>query len=64
MPMKTPFAALLSLALVTGCARNATVTSYLAVPDAENGSVDVTVYTDGTTDRDHVEIWLREGGVD
>ena len=62
--MKTPVSALLLLALAAGCGRNAAVTSYVAVPDPESGSVDVTVYTDGTTGRDHVEVWLREGGVD
>jgi len=40
----------------------ACVTSYQAVADMESGTVDVTVSTEGATDRDHVEIWLREGG--
>ena len=43
--------------------RNAAVTSYLAVPDVDAGAVDVTVYADGATENDRVEIWLREGGV-
>ena len=43
--------------------RTAAVTSYLAVPDVDAGAVDVTVYADGTTEKDRVEIWLREGGV-
>ena len=43
--------------------RSAAVTSYLAVPDVDAGAVDVTVYADGATENDRVEIWLREGGV-
>ena len=43
--------------------RSAAVTSYLAVPDVDAGAVDVTVYADGVTETDRVEIWLREGGV-
>ena len=43
--------------------RDAAVTSYLAVPDLDAGAVDVTVYTEGTTGDDRVEVWLREGGV-
>ena len=43
--------------------RSAAVTSYLAVPDVDAGAVDVTVFADGTTEKDRVEIWLREGGV-
>ena len=43
--------------------RSAAVTSYLAVPDVDAGTVDVTVYADGATEKDRVEIWLREGGV-
>ena len=43
--------------------RSAAVTSYLAVPDVDAGTLDITVFADGTTDRDLVEIWLREGGV-
>ena len=43
--------------------RTAAVTSYLAVPDVDAGAVDVTVYVDGTTEKDRVEIRLREGGV-
>ena len=43
--------------------RSAAVTSYLAVPDVDAGAVDVTVYADGVTENDRVEIWLREGGV-
>ena len=39
------------------------VTSYLAVPDVDAGTVDVTVFADGTEKGDRVEIWLREGGV-
>ena len=43
--------------------RSAAVTSYLAVPDVDAGTVDVTVYADGASEKDRVEIWLREGGV-
>ena len=43
--------------------RSAAVTSYLAVPDVDAGAVDVTVYADGATEDDLVELWLREGGV-
>ena len=43
--------------------RTAAVTSYLAVPDVDAGAVDVTVYADGVTEKDVVEVWLREGGV-
>jgi beta-galactosidase/beta-glucuronidase len=43
--------------------RSAAVTSYLAVPDIDAGAVDVTVYADGVTEDDRVEIWLREGGL-
>ena len=43
--------------------RTAAVTSYLAVPDVDAGAVDVTVFADGATEADRVEIWLREGGV-
>ena len=43
--------------------RTAAVTSYLAVPDIDAGAVDVTVFADGATENDRVEIWLREGGV-
>ena len=43
--------------------RSAAITSYLAVPDVDAGTVDVTVYADGTAEDDRVEIWLREGGV-
>ena len=42
---------------------SAAVTSYLAVPDVDAGAVDVTVYADGVTENDRVEITLREGGV-
>ena len=42
---------------------SAAVTSYLAVPDIDAGTVDVTVHADGVTENDRVEIWLREGGV-
>ena len=42
---------------------HAAVTSYLAVPDLDAGAVDLTVYTEGTTENDRVEVWLREGGV-
>ena len=42
---------------------SAAVTSYLAVPDVDAGAVDVTVYADGVTESDRVEITLREGGV-
>ena len=41
----------------------AAVTSYLAVPDLDAGAVDVTVYTEGTSEEDRIEVWLREGGV-
>ena len=43
--------------------RSAAVTSYLAIPDVDAGAVDVTVFADGATEKDRVEIWLREGGV-
>ena len=43
--------------------RSASVVSYLAVPDIDTGTVDVTVFTEGTEADDRVEIWLREGGV-
>ena len=43
--------------------RRAAIASYLAVPDVDAGTVDVTVYADGATEDDRVEIWLREGGV-
>ena len=41
--------------------RTAAVTSYLAVPDIDAGTVDVTVFADGATEKDLVEIRLREG---
>ena len=41
--------------------RAAAVTSYLAVPDVDAGTVDVTVFADGATEKDLVEIRLREG---
>ena len=41
--------------------RTAAVTSYLAVPDVDAGTVDVTVFADGATEKDLVEIRLREG---
>jgi beta-galactosidase/beta-glucuronidase len=41
--------------------RTAAVTSYLAVPDIDAGAVDVTVFADGATEKDLVEIRLREG---
>ena len=43
--------------------RKAAITSYLAVPDVDTGSVEVTVDAEGASDSDRVEIWLREGGV-
>ena len=43
--------------------RTAAIASYLAVPDVDTGTVDVTVYADGTVEGDRVEVWLREGGV-
>jgi beta-galactosidase/beta-glucuronidase len=41
--------------------RTSAVTSYLAVPDIDTGTVDVTVFADGVTEKDLVEIRLREG---
>ena len=41
--------------------RSAAVASYLAVPDIDAGTVDVTVFADGATEKDLVEITLREG---
>ena len=43
--------------------RSAAITSYLAVPDVDAGTVDVTVFADGAAEGDLVEIRLREGGV-
>ena len=43
--------------------RSAAVTSYLAVPDVDASSVDVTVFADGAAEGDEVEVWLREGGI-
>ena len=42
--------------------KKAAITSYLAVSDIDAGTVDVTVFAEGTVDSDRVEIWLREGG--